>query len=237
MASASSRMTSLKPFLKKGEERGWLWSRLLGWCWRRGSGGMLIPSLTATSAPRDPSFPLQTSIFIAHRYHPHPPCLEGTPDSFPSAPAHFPPQKLPPTHHPSRALGQAVSVAGGCVCDEGTGSFGKRRPATYLKMVLVLAKLRMGPRTMSIPRSSEALSWRETAWIRGVDPHPCLRMHPGVGGDTPNHHPSPPHPHLPPAPWNQTPAPGRAAWRRRGWSRSCRYREDRKEEDAGADLR
>lgn len=45
-------------------------------------------------------------------------------------------------------------------------SFGKHGPTTYLKMVLVLAKLRMGPRTMSMPRSSEALSWKGTVWIR-----------------------------------------------------------------------
>lgn len=46
------------------------------------------------------------------------------------------------------------------------GSFGKHSPTTYLKMVLVLAKLRMGPRTMSMPRSSEALSWKGVVWKR-----------------------------------------------------------------------
>lgn len=65
------------------------------------------------------------------------------------------------------------------------GSFGNCRPAAYLKMVLVLAKLRMGPRTMSIPRSSEALSWREAAWIC-IPARGCTQ-----GSGTPHHHPIP----------------------------------------------
>ena len=61
----------------------------------KGERGMLIPSLTPTNAPKEASFPLQTSIFITHPYHPHPPHLQGTPDSFPSALACFPLQEPP----------------------------------------------------------------------------------------------------------------------------------------------
>lgn len=71
------------------------------------------------------------------------------------------------------------------------GSVEKRKPTTYLKMVLVLAKLRMGPRTMSIPRSSDALSWRRRHRAIFV-----LKDAP-KGGRNPPITPSPPsHPHL-----------------------------------------
>lgn len=57
------------------------------------------------------------------------------------------------------------------------GNFGKQRPTTYLKIVLVLAKLRMGPRTMSMPRSSEALSWKGMVWVPIPAFHP-IPSHP-----------------------------------------------------------
>lgn len=170
-----------------------------------------IPSLTPMDASGEPSL---TFILI----HPHPPCSLGIPGSFPPAPT---PSPLP---KPSAGAG---CVVGGVMMGWGTlGSFGKHRPTTYLKMVLVLAKLRMGPRTMSIPRSSEALSWREeAAWIR-IPSRGCSR-----GWRDPV---IPSHSHSPPTPWSQTRAPGRAAWRRRGWWMFYRYRGGHKGGDAGA---
>ena len=163
MASASSRMTSLKPFLKKGKKKGGAFGP---GCWvGAGEGG----AGDAYSQP-DPHECSQGALLSPpdqHLYHSSLPPSSSPLAGHPPTPSH-PPWHASHPRSPPKPTSQAKRR--GRLCrrgsDKGMGSFGKRRPATYLKMVLVLAKLRMGPRTMSIPRSSEALSWREMAWIR-----------------------------------------------------------------------
>lgn len=77
-----------------------------------------------------------------------------------------------------------------------------RAVPTHLKMVLVLAKLRMGPRTTSIPLSSEAFSYKtKRGWnhdAQGSENSCRRRSYVEVCG-------------VPLAPWSWTPCPCTAA--------------------------
>lgn len=91
MASASSRMTSLKPFLKKGEKKKK--GLAAGLVLEKGGPGRGVCTYSQpdppSNTPRKPRFSLRTSIFLTTLILP---ACGGT---FPSTPVHFPPQERP----------------------------------------------------------------------------------------------------------------------------------------------
>lgn len=94
---------------------------------------------------------------------------------------------------------------------------------TYLKMVLVLAKLKIGPRTTPIPRSSDAFNciWETPNLVcngEEMRPHKLLTQNCGA----------------PLKPWSWTLCPCTAAWHRLEWWRFSLFRGGRRTRDVGA---
>lgn len=163
MASASSRMTSLKPFLKKKGEKGMGLVLAVAWCWRNGSVGCY-------SQP-DPHGCFRGTLL---NLHPHPPSsslLIGHP------------WLLPTCSHP-KPTSQAKRRGRLCCWggDDGMGNSGKLWEAQthhLLKDGPGACKAQDGP---SDDVNTPVIRGVELEGGGSMDPYPFPRMLPGVAG-------------------------------------------------------
>lgn len=142
------------------------------------------------------------------------------------------PRPVSPTWNPSWRTRETVSVS---TCSWRLQVFRwhmLKECESYLKMVLVLAKLRMGPRTTSIPLSSDAFSWKmklvrqQIKELRSLISELLEMSTAGYEAEAFTCHETISllwSCSVLPTPWSWTLCPCTAAWHRQGWWTFCLF--------------